>query len=279
MPEINYPKPKTAIEKLVQGCERPWEVAVEPFRVAPHVYYVGNSWVGGYLIDTDEGLILIDTTMHHQVYLIFESIRRLGFDPKDIKLILITHAHYDHIGAVRPIAEFTGATVYMAREDEFFVTEKPELIYANGLTFASFEVDKYYDDDEPITLGQFTIHTEHTPGHTPGTTSLFFDDRDDAGTVYRCGLHGGVGLGTVTDRYFEQTGLPVSLRDDYLNGLRRLRDRKIDIALASHPHHIKMLDRIGVDRIAYQPFCDELVWGRFIDERIRMLEEILPDNN
>lgn len=274
MSDSKRAKPLTPAELLVQGCERPWEVAVEPFRVAPHVYYVGNTWVGGYLIDTGDGLILIDTTMHHQVYLIFEGIRELGFDPKDIKIILITHAHYDHIGGVRPIAEYTGAKVYMAKEDEFFLTERPELIFSMGLTFSTFEVDEYYADDKPITLGRMTIHTEHTPGHTPGTTSLFFEDRDDAGNTYRCALHGGVGLGTVSDRYYEQTGLPTSLRDDYRNGLVKLRDRKVDIALASHPQHLHMLDKVGSDRSAYKCFCNPSAWKGFIDERVGMLDEM-----
>ena len=144
--QCKYPKPKSPAELLKQGCERPWEVAIKPFRVAPHVYYVGNTWVGGYLVKTNAGLILIDSTMHHQVYLVFESIREIGLDPNDIKKILITHAHYDHIGGVRPIAEYSDAKIYMAKEDEFFLTERPELIFNNGLTFSSFEVDEYYDD-------------------------------------------------------------------------------------------------------------------------------------
>ena len=65
MAEVIEKKRLTPEELLAQGCERPWEVAIDPFRVVPNVYYVGNSWVGGYLIRTDEGLILIDTTMHH----------------------------------------------------------------------------------------------------------------------------------------------------------------------------------------------------------------------
>jgi metallo-beta-lactamase class B len=75
---VKQAEPHSPIE---EGCERPWEVAVEPFRVAPHVYYVGNRWVAACLNDTGEGLILIDATMHHQVYLVFEGIRKLGFNP------------------------------------------------------------------------------------------------------------------------------------------------------------------------------------------------------
>lgn len=268
-------KALTPAELLEQGCERPWEVAIEPFRVAPNVYYVGNSWVGGYLVRTDEGLILIDTTMHHQVYLIFESIRKLGFDPKDIKLILCTHAHYDHIGGVRPIQEYTGAKIYMAKEDEFFLTERPDLIFNNGYAFGFFDVDEYYADNKPITFGGVTIYTEHCPGHTPGTTSFFIEDRDEDGKVYICGMHGGVGLGTVSDWYFEKTGEPASLRDDYRNGLERLKSRKVDIAVAMHPNHLGMLDKVGEDRNDFTPFHDPSAWKAFLDHRLKLLDEMV----
>ena len=58
----------------------PWKVAIEPFRVAPRVYYVGNVWVGSFLVDTEEGLAIIDTTVMEDLYLLLESIRKLGFD-------------------------------------------------------------------------------------------------------------------------------------------------------------------------------------------------------
>lgn len=260
---------------LIQGCERPWEAAVEPFKVAPHVYYVGNSWVGVYLIETSEGLILIDATMHNQVYLVLESIRKLGFDPKDIKILLLSHAHYDHCGGVRPIIEYTGAKLYMGKEDEYFLTERPDLIYTEGYPFGSFKPDEYYDDNKPITLGDMTIHTLHTPGHTPGTTSFFFDDKDEEGNVYHCGMHGGIGLNTLDDETIQENGWPVSFRDDFLNGLLKVRDMKIDIALGSHPNQTNMLARVNEITDTFNPFFDETVWGKFIDGRIAMIKKIM----
>lgn len=260
---------------LIQGCERPWEAAVEPFKVAPHVYYVGNSWVGAYLIKTSEGLILIDTTMHNQVYLVLESIRKLGFDPKDIKIILLSHAHYDHCGGLRPIKEYTGAKLYMGKEDEYFLTERTDLIFTEGYPFGSFKPDEYYDDNKTIKLGDMTIHTLHTPGHTPGTTSFFFDDKDEDGNVYHCAMHGGIGLNTLDDESLKQSGWSVSMRDDFLNGLLKVRDMKIDIALGSHPNQTNMLERVNEITDTFNPFFDEFVWGKFIDGRIAMIKELM----
>lgn len=272
---MNHVDMKDKNDPIIRGCERPWEVAIEPFKAAPHVYYVGNSWVGAYLIDTKEGLILIDATMHHQVYLVFESIRKLGFNPKDIKMLLLSHAHYDHCGGVRPIIEYTGAKLYMGKEDEFFLTERPDLILTLGYPFGSFKADEYYNDGKPITLGDVTIHTLHTPGHTPGTTSFFFEDKDEDGNVYHCAMHGGIGLNTLNDRFFEESGLPVSLRDDYLKGLLKIRDMKVDIALGSHPNQTNMLEKIKEISDEFNPFIDDTVWKKFIDERIAMVKKLM----
>ena len=84
--------PKNIVD---EARDMPWKVAIEPFRVAPRVYYVGNIWVGSFLVDTEEGLAIIDTTVMEDLYLLLESIRKLGFNPMDIRKIFLTHAHMD----------------------------------------------------------------------------------------------------------------------------------------------------------------------------------------
>lgn len=271
-------KPTTPTEYLIQGCERPWEVAIEPFKVAPHVYYVGNAWVGAYLFDTKEGLILLDATMHNQVYLVFESIRKLGFDPKNIKLLLLSHGHYDHCGGVRPIIEYTGANLYMGKEDAYFLTERPDLIYTEGYPFGSLQADFYYEDNKPIVFGEMTIHTMHTPGHTPGTTSFFFEDKDEHGICYRCGLHGGIGLNTLADDLMIQSGWPISLRDEFLQDLVILRNREIDITLGSHPNQINMLEKVRLISKNFNPFIDKNVWPTLMGERILAIKKIMANS-
>ena len=69
---------------------------MEPYQVVPGVYYVGNKYVGSYLLDTDAGLILIDAALQETDYLLLESIRKVGYDPAKIKKLLISHGHIDH---------------------------------------------------------------------------------------------------------------------------------------------------------------------------------------
>ncbi len=269
--------PAEPIELLRQGCERPWEVAVTPFQVAPGAWYVGNSWVGAYLIETSKGLILIDATMQPQVYLLFESIRTLGFDPGDVELLLLSHGHYDHCGGVRAVVEATGAKVYISKEDAEFMHERPELIFTEGYPYGDFDIDSHFSDDSPVVLGDMEITTVRTPGHTPGTTSFFFDVTDSTGNRYGCGLHGGVGLNTLTDEFLARYKLPVSFRQDFLTSLLKVRDFQVDITLGSHPGQIGMIEK--ADRITpdHNPFLDRSVWQTLIDGRIETVRELMSE--
>ncbi|MCA2012182.1 MBL fold metallo-hydrolase [Cereibacter sphaeroides] len=274
---VQSPKRKDPAESLRQGCERPWEVQIAPFKVAPRTWYVGNAWVGAYLLESSEGLILIDSTMQPQVYLLFESIREAGFSPKDIKLLLLSHMHYDHVGGVRAIVEYTGCKVMMSREDVAFLRDRPDQLFDMGYPYGDFTVDAHYDDDRPVVLGDRAVHTVLTPGHTPGTTSFFFDAVDTDGTSYRCGLHGGIGLNTLSCSFLDTHSLPRSAQGAYLAALRKLRDEKVDIALGSHPIHVRMLDRVPRITETENPFIDRAVWPAFIDQMIENGERLFAE--
>ena len=268
------PLPLAPQDCLIQGCERPWEVAVDPFPVAPRTWYVGNNWVGAYLLESTEGLILIDTTMQPQVYLVFEAIRKLGFDIADLKLILVSHMHYDHLGGVRPLVEASGAKVMMSREDWQFLNERPDQLLNDGYPWGPFEPDDFYSDNQPVVFGDRTIRTLLTPGHTPGTTSFFFEV-EEGGETLLVGMHGGIGLITVTDEYLRDNNLPFSLQQDYLNSLLRLRDMPVAITLGSHPAQVAMMDRVDAIAEGHNPFVDRAVWPRLMDQRIEGIRKIL----
>lgn len=245
----------------------PWRIAVEPFRVAPHVYYVGNLWVGCFLIETLEGLVLIDTAISETLYLLLESIRKLGFDPMDIKKILITHAHFDHDGAATPLKEMTGAEIWLAKEEMPFKKDLKIPKGSDESKFVDYEPDCFYDDDKPIVMGDIRIRTKLTPGHTPGTTSFFVDDKDEEGKPLVWGMHGGVGVNTMNDAYFAETGLPSSLRDRFIEDCKKLKTLHMDICTPSHPAHSNMLQLVPMDRKDYRPFIDSQKWQDFLDER------------
>ena len=106
-------------------CTYPWKYHVKPFRIIGNLYYVGNGDVSSHLIDTDRGLILLDTAFPQTVYLLLESVRRLGFNPDDIRYILHCHGHYDHFGGTRALVELTGAKAALGADDIEILEARP----------------------------------------------------------------------------------------------------------------------------------------------------------
>ncbi len=262
---------------LKRTCYRPWEAAVAPFCVAPKVYYVGgNDWVACYLIDTGEGLILIDAAMQEIMYLVTESVRLLGYDPLDIKKILISHAHLDHCGGVRALSEYTGAEIYMSREDWDFMQNHREVVFHKPFAVGDFTPDKFYEKDCPVTLGKITVETLHTPGHTPGTTSFFFTVADDKGTKYRCAMPGGLGLNSLSNQYLDKIGLPRTLQKSFCESLRKLKEIEVDITLPSHPDILEQFFELADRKTCnFQLYVNKTVWTQLMDSHIRMMEQLL----
>ena len=163
---------------------------VAPFKVFDNLYYVGAGWVSAWLLTTDQGLILIDTLDQVNADHLLASIRKVGFDPKDIKYVLVTHAHDDHVGAVARIQENFGSRVAMMEGDWNLFNgvggAKPEALAPRR--------DMVVKDGETLTLGKTTVRMFGHPGHTPGTLSLEFQVYD-GGKPHRAYLFAGAAPG------------------------------------------------------------------------------------
>ena len=267
-------KTKNHKEVVYNAANRPWLLWHRPFRVAPRIYYVGNTWVGAYLIDTGSGLILLDTTLFEDVYLVLESIRDLGFNPHDIRHILLSHCHIDHSGGVCAIKALSGAKVWQSKEDTEFMS-RPANRFGDGFKAMEYDVDCYYDNDVPLELGDVSIRTLLTPGHTPGTTSFFITVPDEAGASLVVAMHGGVGVNTMNDEYFERFGEDRGLRSRFIEDCIRLKEVHVDICVPSHPAHGALFQRIGDDPMDYRPLLDPKEWPHFLDERRSFAEALI----
>lgn len=247
-------------------CIHPWKYGVEPFRIAGNLYYVGNSNVSSHLIDTGQGLILLDTAFPQTLYLLLESIRRLEFDPDDIRYILHCHGHYDHFGGTRALVELTGAKTALGKGDVEILTERPNLSWAPeyGVEFyETFEVDRPLLDRETLALGTTSIECFHIPGHTPGAMSYFFEIIE-SGRTYTVGIHGGPGLNTLSEEYLRKYGLPMSRRTDYMRSLERLKERQVDIFIGAHPGQNATLAKRSLMKEGKNPFLDRTAWQMYL---------------
>lgn len=163
------------------------EMAVEPFQIFDNLYFVGTGNVGSYVIKTTEGLILIDTLYGEQyVGYLIDNMRKLGLDIADTKYVVILQGHWDHYGGARELQdEHTDARFGAAEEDW-------KMIEAD-LGGQAPRRDFVIEDGDTLTLGDMTLHFEHTPGHTPGTISMRFPVFDN-GRRHETHFHGGSAL-------------------------------------------------------------------------------------
>lgn len=152
-----------------------WTEPFPAFRIAGNLYYVGSKGLASYLVTTPEGHILINSDMEANVPLIRASMESLGFKFSDIKILLISHGHWDHCAASATIKQLTGAK-YMVMEGDVDVVEsggKSDFQYGNDPTtlFPPAKVDRVLRDGDQVKLGDATLTAHLTPGHTKGCTT------------------------------------------------------------------------------------------------------------
>ena len=257
----------------------PWKVAVQPFRVAPKVYFVGNSYVSAYLVDTEEGLILLDSVMFGNVYLTLEGIRTLGFDPRDLKHIMLSHCHHDHDGGAEAIHQYTGAEIWLSEKDAEFKTFTDKADPASSNVSPSYIATRFYDDSKPMKFGSVTIQTYWTPAHTPGNTSFFVTSPDDNGEPLTAAMHGGPGPISFNEEYMAKHGLTMDdMKKQFMEeGYEKVRSLHVDVELPSHMPLGDMLSRVPADRMDYIPYVDPEAWSRFLDARIPRIYKYDPN--
>jgi metallo-beta-lactamase class B len=166
---------------------------IAPFKLFDNLYYVGPGFVSAWLIPTSAGIIMIDTAQEPYVDHVIDSIKKSGFDIKDIKYIVLSHGHLDHFGGAARIAELSGARVAALDEDwkmmEQFATRpgkdgaRPDIAPKR---------DMVLKEGDTLTLGNETLKFYKHPGHTPGSLSAEFTVYDN-GTPHKAFLFGGPG--------------------------------------------------------------------------------------
>jgi metallo-beta-lactamase class B len=152
-----------------------WNDYEAPFRLAGPVYFVGTTHLAAFLVHTPQGHILIDGGMPSSAPVIERSVRELGFKPEDIRILLTTQAHFDHVGTHAHFKKLSGAMVQAMTGDAQLLRDGGKSDYLFGSKpdyhFTPVAVDRELKDGDIVPLGGIRIIARHTPGHTPGSAS------------------------------------------------------------------------------------------------------------
>jgi metallo-beta-lactamase class B len=212
-----------------------------PHRMIGNIYYVGSRGLASYLITTPAGHILINSNLVSSVPLIRESVEKLGFRVSDIKILLLSHAHFDHDGGGAEMKKRTGAQ-YMVMEGDAAVVEsggKSDFQYGNSpsLLYPAAKVGRVLHDGDEIKLGDTTLVAHLTAGHTRGCTTFTMKARD-AGKTYDVVI---VGSPNVNPGYklVNNKRYP-AIAQDYARGFQVLRSLPCDVFLGAHGSYYGM---------------------------------------
>lgn len=257
---LRYPEPPVCYEitEDTRATVRDAE-PVEAFEIMDGLYYVGNTQVSVHLLTSDDGLILFDSAMPHEVGWLVESIAELGFDPRDVSLVIASHDGIDHVGGHRYFQHHFGAETWVGEGDVETVANGTcvdgvlgEVGFAN---YPRFRTDRVIRDGDVLEWGGRTITAWSVPAASPGALAFAIELTDDDGTERLAGMIGGTA--------------PRGDLDVYGPALEALKEVPITVFLAVHPSQNDTFERAARLGETPNPFVDPDAWQGLIDEMLR----------
>ena len=250
--------PLRAQQPVTVPFDADWVKPFPPFRLIGNIYWVGTWDLATYLITTPQGHILINSGLKETVPEIIQGIKTLGFKPEDVKLLLATHAHFDHVAGLAALQRLTKAPIAMSQADaELFESGgTSDFLFGKspGAHYEAARVGRILKDGDAISMGgtELTVHLH--PGHTKGATS-FTTTIEENGKRYRVGI---INLASINDGV-TVSGMPLfpDIEAAYRKTLQAQQSLELDVWFTSHA------GQFGLHR-KYQP-GDAYDPARFVD--------------
>lgn len=253
---------------------------IAPFKMLGEIYFVGSTAVSVHMINTSEGLVLIDSGYPNMYEQILESIQILGFDPKKICAVFLSHGHYDHFGCARELRALSGAKLYISEIDHDIVNGKLDLSWAKELGYErlpAFSCDVLVKDSDVFSFGDTQIRCRLTPGHTDGTLSFFINAKE-GDKNYVAAMHGGIGTNSMRASFLREYGLPFDCRDRFREGLHKLASEHVDLVLGNHPQQNDTEAKLAAV-LEGKSIVDETEWQRFLVAAEKYLDAVIEMEN
>jgi metallo-beta-lactamase class B len=232
--------------------DSPWTTPIRPLHIAGNIYYVGSEDLSSWLIATSEGHILIETGDARYAETLLGNIKRLGFKPSDVKILLTTQAHLDHVGGHAAVKKATGAEVMVMQVDAEVVEGggKGDFHFGPEYYFPPVKVDRVLLDGDVIRLGGVELEAHLTPGHTKGCTSWTMTLREKG--VERKVLFAGSTSVNPGVKLVDNARYP-RIAADYERAFKTLGELPCDYCLTAHLSQIDGLKKIEALRKEASP--------------------------
>ncbi len=261
-----------------------WNVPHAAQKIFGNTYYVGVTGLSSILIDTGDGLILLDGDLVQSVPHIEQNIASLGFHLKDIKFITNSHSHFDHAGGIAELQRVTGAKVLAsswgakALHVGHSVDGDPQLGYAKEAGFPPVRDVRVVRDGETISLGNVKLVAHYTPGHTPGATTWTWKSCENTqclDVVYADSLNSVSAPGfhyTATKDHADTSEL-------FRQSIHKVAAMPCDILLTVHPDLSDTMDKLAALKHAPKtnPFIDRQACAKYADDAEKQLDQRIAD--
>lgn len=265
-------EPDAAIE--CDNCES-WNETQEPFRIYGNSWFVGTRGLSAVLIETSDGLVLIDGGLPQSAQKIITNVAALGFDPSDISTILVSHAHFDHAGGVAALQQFTGADVYsspagvLALSSGMLQEDDPQFSgdAANG-QFPAIRNAASIANGAVLSVGDVDVTAVFTPGHTPGGMSWTWESC----ALDRC-LHV-VYADSLTSVSAEGFRYSDGAADQLIKSAQAISALDCDILITAHPFFFAMQEKLQ-KRDAGNPFVNPVACALYAENSLEWLQQRL----
>ena len=259
-----------------------WNAPMKPFHVLGDIYYVGMGDTSAWLIFTLQGFILIDGGLPESAAPIEANIKTLGFNIKDVKIILNSHAHFDHAGGLAKLKRDSGARL-IASEADKPILEKGHITYGPSAVpeddYPKVKVDRVVKDGDTVILGGVTLTAHLPPGHTPGATTwtmpIVAGDQNHNVVFFSSMTAGGQGL-------VDNKAYP-AIVEDFRASFAKLKAMDADIFLAPHGDQMNMAKKVAAmdenekNKVvgAPNPFIDKAEFHRVVEGQERQFNAAL----
>lgn len=219
-------------QEAIQDTLENWSRPFEPRKIIGNVYYVGSNLISSFLIVTPAGNILIDTGHAQMLPQVEANIVKLGFSPKDVKLLLNSHAHFDHCGGFAEFKRQTGAAIVASKLDGELMARggKGDFFWGDSPAYEPVTPDRFVNDGDIVELGNVTLTAHLTPGHTKGCTTWSMrasDGGKDYDVLFLCGL-------TVSLYKLTNNSQYPNIVEDAQSSIKKLQAMHVDVLLGAH---------------------------------------------